>query len=140
MSESFIQKTERELTSTKQLGLYKLLFSQKVAFCFILQFISTIIVAFSAWAVCKHIIDSATFGAVVATYGGITATIAGVYNIVHGINDRAAAQIVAATATASAAADVATNTATAATVATTNTAAAATTDSVNTNLPSRGTL
>lgn len=87
---TILQRTEQILTSIKQLGLYKLLFSQKVAFCFVLLFISTAIVAFSGWAVCKHIIDSATFGTVIVTFGGITATLAGVYNIVHGMNDRAA--------------------------------------------------
>jgi hypothetical protein len=86
------QNTEKVLTGIKQLGLYKLLFSQKVAFCFVLLFISTAIVAFSGWAVCKHIIDSSTFGTVIVTFGGIAATIAGVYNIVHGMNDRAAMQ------------------------------------------------
>lgn len=91
MSEvSILQRTEQVLTDVKRLGLYKLMFSQKVAFCFVLLFISTAIVAFSGWAVCKHIIDSATFGTVIVTFGGITATLAGVYNIVHGMNDRAA--------------------------------------------------
>lgn len=87
-----MQNAERIMTSIKQLGLYKLLFSQKVAFCFILLFISAAIVVFASWAVCKHIIDSSTFGTVIVTFGGITATIAGVYNIVHGMNDRAAMQ------------------------------------------------
>jgi hypothetical protein len=90
-----LQKLEQGLTSIKQLGLYKLLFSQKVAFCFVLLFISTAIVVFSGWAVCKHIIDSATFGTVIVTFGGITATLAGVYNIVHGMNDRAAMAVMA---------------------------------------------
>lgn len=90
-----LQKTEQVLSSVKQLGLYKLLFSQKVAFCFVLLFITTGIVIFSSWAVCKHYIDSATYGTVIITFGGITATIAGIYNIVHGINDRAAMQIAA---------------------------------------------
>ena len=81
------------MTSIKELGLYKLLFSQKVAFCFVLLFVSAAIVVFSAWAVCKHIIDSSTFGTVIVTFGGVTSTIAGVYNIIHGMNDRAAMQI-----------------------------------------------
>jgi hypothetical protein len=89
---NFRQVEDRVFSSIKQLGLYKLLFSAKVAFCFVLLFVSLSIVVFSAWAVCKHIIDSSTFGTVVMTFGGITATIAGVYNIVHGINDRAALQ------------------------------------------------
>jgi len=87
-----VQNTKKVLTGIKQLGLYKLLFSQKVAFCFVLLLVSTSIVVFSGWAVCKHIIDSSTFGTVIITFGGITATIAGVYNIVHGMNDRAAMQ------------------------------------------------
>lgn len=89
---SVIQKTEQILKSIHQLGFYKLMFSQKAAFCFVLLFVSTAIVAFSAWAVYRHIIDSSTFGTIVITFGGITATIASVYNIVHGINDRAAMQ------------------------------------------------
>lgn len=48
---------------------------------------------FSAWAVCKHVIDSGTFGVCFGTFGGIMATIAGIYNIVHSMNDRAALQI-----------------------------------------------
>lgn len=93
---SFLKATERELTCLKQFGLYKLLFSQKAAFCFVLLFISTVIVGFSSWAVCKHFIDSSTYGTVIVTFGGIVATLAGIYNIVHGINDRAAMQIQAA--------------------------------------------
>jgi hypothetical protein len=119
---SILQKMDQGLTSIKQLGLYKLLFSQKVAFCFVLLFISTAIVVFSAWAVCKHVIDSSTFGTVIVTFGGITATLAGVYNIVHALNDRTAMQITADTNTATALA--ATNTATATALAATNTAAA----------------
>jgi hypothetical protein len=88
---------DRELKCIKQLGLYKLLFSQKAAFCFVLLFVSTAIVIFSGWAVCKHYIDSSTFGTVIVTFGGIAATIAGIYNIVHGINDRASMQIAATT-------------------------------------------
>src|SRR5271170_1874195 len=88
-----MQNAERIMTSIKQLGLYKLLFSQKAAFCFVLLFVSTAIVVFSGWAVCKHIIDSSTFGTVIVTFGGISATIAGVYNIVHGMNDRVAMQV-----------------------------------------------
>jgi len=85
-----LRETERVLMSIKQLGLYKLMFSQKVAFCFVLLLVTTGIVVFSSWAVCKHIIDSSTYGTVIVTFGGITATLAGVYNIVHGMNDRAA--------------------------------------------------
>ena len=87
---SFLQKAERGLTSIKQLGLYKLLFSQKVAFCFVILFIMTGVVSFSSWAVVKHFIDPATYGTVIVTFGGIVATLAGIYNIVHGMNDRAA--------------------------------------------------
>lgn len=96
---NLLQKTEQALTSIKQLGLYKLLFSAKVAFCFVLLFISTGIVIFSSWAVCKHIIDPSTYGTVIVTFGGITATLAGIYNIVHGMNDRAALAAQAAVAT-----------------------------------------
>ena len=94
-----MQNTDKGWIPIKQLGLYKLLFSQKVAFCFVLLFISTAIVVFSGWAVCKHYIDSSTFGTVIVTFGGITATLAGVYNIIHGMNDRAAMQIQATVAT-----------------------------------------
>jgi hypothetical protein len=87
---SFLQRAERGLTSIKQLGLYKLLFSQKVAFCFVILFIMTGVVAFSSWAVVKHYLDPATYGTVIVTFGGIVATLAGIYNIVHGMNDRAA--------------------------------------------------
>jgi hypothetical protein len=113
---------ERVLTKICQLGIYKLLFSAKVAFCFVLLFISTAIVIFSGWAVCKHIIDSATFGTVVVTFGGIAATLATIYNVIHGMSDRVAMQIAANTATASALADTNTATATASTLAATNTA------------------
>lgn len=87
---AILQRTEQMLTSIKQLGLYKLLFSQKAAFCFVILFVMTGIVGFSSWAVVKHYLDSATYGTVIVTFGGIVATLAGVYNIVHGINDRAA--------------------------------------------------
>lgn len=90
---TILQRTEQILTSVKQLGLYKLLFSQKVAFCFVILFIMTGVVAFSSWAVVKHYIDPSTYGTVIVTFGGIIATIAGIYNIVHGINDRTAMQI-----------------------------------------------
>lgn len=94
MSEAtLLQREERILTSIKQLGLYKLLFSQKAAFCFVLLFISTAIVVFSCWAVCHHIINPSTFGIVIVTFGGITSTLAGIYNIVHGMNDRASMQM-----------------------------------------------
>lgn len=154
-----LQKENVIFSSIRQLGFYKLLFSQKVAFCFVLLFISTAIVAFSGWAVYKHIIDSSTFGTVVVTFGGITATLAGVYNIVHAINDRASMQIDAASNAAAALAN--TNAATVAavtnaatettTVAVTNTTAdntmavvaiPATTpsDAVDPTLPSKGVL
>ena len=93
-----MQNIDKVWTSIEQLGFYKLLFSQKAAFCFVLLFISTAIVVFSGWAVCKHIIDSSTFGTVIVTFGGITATVAGVYNIVNGMNDRAAIQAAASVA------------------------------------------
>jgi hypothetical protein len=96
---TLMQKINQLVSFVKSLGLYKLFFSEKVAFCFVLLFISTGIVVFSAWAVCKHIIDSGTFGAVVATFGGIAATLASVYNIVHGMNDRAAMQVPTTTTT-----------------------------------------
>jgi hypothetical protein len=97
---SFLQKAEQTLTSIKQLGLYKLLFSQKVAFCFVILFIMTGVVVFSSWAVVKHFIDPSTYGTVIVTFGGIVATLAGIYNIIHGMNDRAAlaAQVQAAAA------------------------------------------
>src|SRR5271166_1422827 len=88
-----LQRIQRVLTFIQTLGLYKLLFSAKVAFCFILLFVSTDIVIFSAWAVCKHIIDPSTFGTVVVTFGGIVATLGAVYNIVHGMTDRTVMQI-----------------------------------------------
>lgn len=87
---NFLLKTEQTLIPIKQLGLYKLLFSQKVAFCFVILFIMTGVVVFSSWAVVKHFIDSSTYGTVIVTFGGIVATLAGIYNIVHGMNDRAA--------------------------------------------------
>lgn len=96
---AILQRTEQLLTSIKQLGLYKLLFSQKVAFCFVILFIMTGIVGFSSWAVVKHYIDPSTYGTVIVTFGGIVATLAGIYNIVHGINDRAAMAIQAGAAT-----------------------------------------
>ena len=129
---SFLQRTEQELTCLKRLGLYKLLFSQKAAFCFVLLFITTGIVGFSSWAVCKHFIDSSTYGTVIVTFGGIVATLAGIYNIVHGINDRAAMQVQAAAATAAAVTATATATATV--------AAPLTPPPADANLPPNGTL
>lgn len=90
---SIMQREKQVLNEIQKFGLYKLLFSQKVAFCFVILFITTCFMGFSAWAVCKHIIDSGTFGVCFGTFGGIMATIAGVYNIIHGQNDRAAMQI-----------------------------------------------
>ena len=86
----FLQREQQVLTDIKQLGLYKLLFSQKVAFCFIVLLITTCFMSFTCWAVCKHLIDSGTFGVCFGAFGGIMATIASIYNIVHGQNDRAA--------------------------------------------------
>jgi len=88
MSEDVSPKPDRILRSIQQLGLYKLLFSQKAAFCFILLITAIAIVIFSSWAVCKHIIDSSTYGTIIMTFGGIAATLAGIYNVVHGMNDR----------------------------------------------------
>jgi hypothetical protein len=87
-----IQREQQVLNDITKLGLYKLLFSAKVAFCFVILFITTCFMSFSAWAVCKHILDSATFGVCFGVFGGIMATIASVYNIVHSMNDRAAMQ------------------------------------------------
>lgn len=95
---SFLQDADRVLTSVKQLGLYKLLFSQKVAFCFVILFIMTCVVGFSSWAVVKHFIDSGTYGTVIVTFGGVIATLGGIYNIVHSMNDRAALAAQAAAA------------------------------------------
>jgi hypothetical protein len=90
MNEAIIlQKTEQVLSSVKQLGLYKLLFSQKVAFCFVILFVMTGVVIFSSWAVVNHFIDPSTYGTVIITFGGVITTIAGIYNIIHGMNDRA---------------------------------------------------
>jgi hypothetical protein len=83
-----LTKTEKVITSIEQLGFYKLLLSAKATFCFVILFISTMIVGFSAWALCKHYLDSSTFGGIVVTFGGVVATLCGTYNIVHGINDR----------------------------------------------------
>jgi hypothetical protein len=87
-----IQREQQVLNDITKLGLYKLLFSAKVAFCFVILLITTCFMTFSAWAVCKHVLDSTTFGVCFGVFGGIMATIAGVYNIVHSMNDRAAIQ------------------------------------------------
>jgi hypothetical protein len=89
---TIMQREQQVLNDITKLGLYKLLFSAKVAFCFVILFITTCFMSFSAWAVCKHILDSTTFGVCFGVFGGIMATIAGVYNIVHSMNDRAAMQ------------------------------------------------
>jgi len=92
---SLLREEARILQSIQRLGLYKLLFSSKVAFCFCILWITTIFMGFTCWAVVKHVIDSGTFGVSFGVFGSIMGVIAGVYNITHSMNDRAAMQIAA---------------------------------------------
>jgi hypothetical protein len=92
---SLLREEARILQSIQRLGLYKLLFSSKVAFCFCILWITTFFMGFACWAVIKHVIDAGTFGVSFGCFGSIMGVIAGVYNITHSMNDRAAMQMVA---------------------------------------------
>jgi len=92
---SLLREEARILQSIQRLGLYKLLFSSKVAFCFCILWITTIFMGFTCWAVVKHVIDSGTFGVSFGVFGGIMGTIASVYNVCHSMNDRSAMQAIA---------------------------------------------
>lgn len=92
---NLLREEARILHSIQQLGLYKLLFSSKVAFCFCILWITTFFMGFTCWAIVKHVIDSGTFGVAFGVFGGIMGTISGIYNITHSMNDRAYMQIAA---------------------------------------------